>query len=297
MAELRRVFALPGVGPVRAPSGEKPRRFVSDGRGGGYWTYQTVEEEAAEAAAAKAQHDARVAQTLQWHPSIAGQRQAEREAEKLAAWNAQWPDPRAQLRDAHQRLREIEETLVQARDHAAAAATHTARCQGEVERCEAVLAAVRKQAAGLLKARLVSNDDAPPDAEDPVEPATLALDRARRAFDVATVAQADLDHVVQQTQAEIARAKARVEECALAVIAQAERVCREELSAVEARGETLRNRLAGLRIDTRWGSGNWPAAARALLSDPAALLPGEEPKLQDDAETSLNEVEPVTETV
>src|SRR6516225_5317485 len=112
-----------GVATVRAPASAKPRRFISTSRDGlsGFWTVKTDEELAADEVAAKQQHDAMIAQALRLHPTIAAQAAAEREAAQQAAWDQQWPDPRAQLRSAHAVLREAETELAKLRRHATAA--------------------------------------------------------------------------------------------------------------------------------------------------------------------------------
>jgi hypothetical protein len=271
MAELRRVAALPGVGPVRSP--EKPRRFVSDNRGGGYWTYQTVEEEAEQDRLAKEQRAAQLAQSLQWHPAIAAQAAAEREAAQLAAWNAAWPDPRASLRSAHEVLREVEATLAKHRDQAGGAAAHVAERAAGVERAQSEVETVRRGQALALRERLAGNGGALLDDADPVEAAAMRdAERVRRLLAVAQAALTDIAVEVGNAESAVGRARQQVEECALAVIEKTRQAVEIEWTAAQQRAADLQTRVVELRVDQRYSSANWKAPLRALLDDPEAII-------------------------
>jgi hypothetical protein len=281
MAELNRVSGHPGIAPVRAPSGEKPRRFISTSADGlsGFWTTKSDEELAAEADAAKAQHDARVEQGLAWHPFIAAQRQAEREAAQLAAWNEQWPNPRAQLRAAHETLRTAEAALAQHRDQAGAAAAHVAEREAGVERAQSEVETARKAQTARLKDRLAGNGGAVPDGDDPAEAAAMRdAERARRLLVVAQAAQADIEVEVGNAEDAVDREKRRVEQAALATIEKTRQAVEVEWAAAQQRVADLQAQLSGLRIDRRYGSANWPAPLRKLLVDPEAPLIKDENK-------------------
>jgi hypothetical protein len=271
MAELRRIPARPGVGPVRSP--EKPRRFVSDNRGGGYWTYQTVAEEAEQDRLAKEQRAAQLAQSLQWHPAIAAERQAEREAAQQQAFDRQWPDPRAQLRSAHNELHAAEATLARCRDQAGAAAAHVAERAAGVERAQSEVETARREQTARLRARLAGNGGALLDDADPAEAAAMRdAERARRLLAVAQAAQADIEESVKQAEDEVGRAKMRVEQCALATIEKTRQAVEAEWSTAQQRVAELQAKLGELRVDVRYSSANWPPRLRALLTDSEAEI-------------------------
>jgi hypothetical protein len=256
---------------VRSP--ERPRRFVSDGRGGGYWTYQTVEGEAEQDRLAKEQRAAQLAQSLAWHPAVAAARQAEREAAQQQAFDRQWPDPRAALREAHGRLREVEATLAKLRQHATAAAEHTARCEDEVKRSSEAAEEIRTAQAARLRERLAGNGDTSPDDDDPAHAEVLStVDRADRALSVALTAQADIEASVKQAEDEVGRAKQQVEVAAAAVIEKTRQAVEAEWTAAQQRAADLQTRMVELRVDQRYSSANWKAPLRALLTDPEAVV-------------------------
>jgi len=64
MAVLSRVSAPPGYGILTGAPAEKPRRFVSDGHGGGAWLTTTETEDEAANAALQAERAAREAANL-----------------------------------------------------------------------------------------------------------------------------------------------------------------------------------------------------------------------------------------
>jgi hypothetical protein len=271
MAEFRRVSSLPGVGPVRSP--EKPRRFVSDGRGGGYWTVMTPEEEAEQERLAKEQRDAQLAQALQWHPSIAAQRQAEREAARQQVFDRQWPDPRGALRAAHEQLREAETELARCRKHATAAAEHTAQCEAEVKRSSAAVEEIRRAQAGRLRARLVGNGDTSPDDDDPAHAEVLSIvDRADRALTVALTAQTGIAVEVENAQGAVGRFQRQVETAARALIEGARQAAEADWHAAQQVVEERLTRMIALRVDPRYSSASWPANLRRLLDDPEAEI-------------------------
>jgi hypothetical protein len=275
MAELRPVSGHPGVGIVRAPASEKPRRFISTSQDGlsGFWTSKSDEELAADAAAAKAQHDAHVAQSLQWHPSFAAERQAAQEAAQQRAFDERWPDPRQSLRDAHAQLREVEATLARCREHATAAAAHTALCEAEVKHSSEAVEEIRRAQAGRLRARLAGNGDTSPDDDDPAHAEVLSIvDKADRALSVALTAQAGIAASVQQAEDEVGRAKQQVEAAAAAVIEKTRQTAEAEWSAAQQVVTNLQSRMISLRIDTRYSAQTWPAPLRALLTDPEAII-------------------------
>jgi hypothetical protein len=276
------VSVPPGVGIVRAPASAKPRRFIStstDGRSG-FWTVKSDEELTADAAAAKALHDARIAQSLQWHPSIAGQRQAEREAAQQQAFDERWPDPRAALRSAHAVLREAEMELLKLRQHATAAAEHTAQCEAEVKHSSAAVEVIRTVQAGRLRARLAGNDDTSPDDDDPAHAEVLSIvHRADRALSVALTAHAGIAVEVANAEDAVARAKARTVECARALCTQAAREGRVKLSELEQQADGLRQQLWPLEsVRDRPRPAEWQPWLRKLLDDPEAPLIKDENK-------------------
>jgi hypothetical protein len=233
----------------------------------------TPEEEAEQNRQAKAQRDAQLAQSLAWHPAVAAQRQAEREAAQLAAWNAQWPDPRASLRTAHAQLREAETELAKLRQHATAAAEHTAQCEAEAKRSGEAVEEIRRAQAGRLRARLAGNDDTSPDDDDPAHAEVLSIaDKADRALTVVLTAQADIEVEVENAEDAVARAKARVEAAAAAVIERTRQGVEAEWSAAQQRAADLQTQMIALSVDPRYSSANWPPRLRALLSDPEAVI-------------------------
>jgi hypothetical protein len=274
MAELRRVSSFPGVGLVRSP--EKPRRFVSTSKDGlsGFWTSKSDEELAAEAAAAKQQHDAMIAQSLRWHPTVAAERQAERAAAQQRDFDRQWPDPRQSLRDAHERLGNAETELAKLRQHATAAAEHTMRCEVEVERSSEAVEAIRRAQAGRLRAWLAGNDDtSPDDDDDPAHAEVLSIvDKADRELSVALTAQAGIAVEVENAEAAVARAQTQVEKAAQALIEKTRQAAEADWVAAQQRAAELQTRMISLRIDVRYSSANWKAPLRALLTDPEAII-------------------------
>ena len=101
------------ISPVNPPTGawgraEKPRRFVSDNRGGGYWTSISEAEEAEAKQRFAAEQAARLRSSLAMHPSVVARVQAEQDAGRQRAWDERWPDSHAALREAHDALREAD---------------------------------------------------------------------------------------------------------------------------------------------------------------------------------------------
>jgi hypothetical protein len=283
MAELRAIANRPDVGLVRAPASEKPRRFVStsaDGRSG-FWTSKSDEELAADEAAAKAQHDAMIAQSLRWHASVAAQAVAEREAAQQAAFDERWPNPREQLRAAHAQLREVDGVLAKHRNQAGAARAHLIEREDALGRAEQEVETVRREQTARLRAQLAGNGGAASDgADDPVETAAMRDgERARRLLVVAQAAQADIAIEVENAAAAVRRAQAQVEACALAVITKAQRSVEGELTVARQRVADLQTQLTALRIDTRYSAAHWRPNLRRLLLDPEAPLIEDEIKI------------------
>jgi hypothetical protein len=269
------VSVPPGVGIVHAPASAKPRRFVSTSTDGlsGYWTTKSDEELAADEVAAKAQHDALVAQSLRLHPTIAAERQAEREAAQQAAWNQQWPNPRQSLRAAHETLCAAAASLAQHRDHAASAKAHLTEREVGVERAQSEVETVRKAQTDRLKDRLAGNGDPVPDGDDPAEAAAMRdAERARRLLAVARSALSDIEAEVETAGGEVRRAQTRVEAAAAAVITKAQQSVEAELTVAQQRVAELQAQLSALRVDHRYGSANWRPNLRRLLTDPEAPL-------------------------
>jgi hypothetical protein len=269
------VSVPPGVGIVHAPASANPRRFISTSTDGlsGYWTTKSDEELAADEAAAKVQHDALVAQALELHPTIAAERQAEREAVQLAAWNAQWPDPRASLRAAHNELHSAEGVLAKHRDQGRAAAAHVAERAAGVERAQQEVETVRREQAARLRARLAGNGGAAPDGDDPAE--VLAMrdgERARRLLAVAQAALTDIEASVEEAQDAVDREKRRVEQAALATIEKTRQAVEAELTVAQQVVTNLQSRMISLRVDHRYSSASWRPNLRRLLVDPEAPL-------------------------
>jgi hypothetical protein len=275
MAELRPIPDHPGIGIVRAPASEKPRRFIStsaDGRSG-FWTNKSDEELAADEAAAKQHHDELVAQSLRLHPSIAAQAAAEREAAQLAAWNAAWPNPRAQLRAAHEILCTTEATLARCRGQAAAARAHLIEREDALGRAEQEVETIRREMTARLRARLAGNGAAPDGADDPAETAAMRDgERSRRLLVLAKSAQADIEVEVGNAADAVSRAKQQVEQAALAVIEKTRQVVEVEWSAAQQRVAGLQAKLGELRVDHRYGSANWRPNLRRLLVDADAEI-------------------------
>jgi hypothetical protein len=275
MAELRPVSAHPGVGPVRAPRGERSRRFISTSKDGlsGFWTSKSDEELAADADAAKAQHAALVAQALQLHPTIAAQAAADREAARLAAWNEQWPDPRAQLRSAHETLCTAEATLAKHRDQAGAASAHVNERESAVERAQSEVETVRREQAARLRARLAGNGGAVPDGEDPAEAEAMrGAERCRRLLAVAKSAQDDIAIEVGNAEDAVGRAKQQVENAARALIEKTRQTAEAEWTAAQQVVTNLQGRMISLRIDSCYSSASWSVNLRRLLDDPEAEI-------------------------
>jgi hypothetical protein len=272
MAELRPVSGHLGVGPVRAPRGERLRRFVSDGRGGGYWTYQTPEEEAEQERLSKQRHDAIVAQGLAWLPNPAAA--AEQQAARERAFDQRWPDPRQSLRDAHQRRNAAEAELARCREQANAASAHTAHCEGEVKRTSQAVEEIRREQAVALRARLAGNGDTAPDDDDPVHAqAMAAAGKAERALAVALSAQAAIAESIQQAQGEVSNARRRIEACAKALCERSLRDRRVELAVLRRQAEVVeRDSWQLQRVLDYQRMAEWPVHLRKLLDDPEAPL-------------------------
>jgi hypothetical protein len=270
---------------VRSP--ERPRRFVSDGRGGGYWTHQTPEEEADADRLAKQQRDAQLAQSLAWHPSLVAERQAEREAAQQRAFDQQWPNPRQSLRNAHDELRAADATLAKHRDQSGAASAHVAERAAGVERAQSEVETVRREQTARLRAQLAGNGGAIPDgADDPAEAAAMrAAERARRLLVLAKSAQADIEVEVEEAQGEVRRAQAQVEKAAQALIEKTRRDVEADWAAAQQRVAELQAQLFGLRIDPRYSSASWRPNLRKLLVDPEAPLIEDEIKIEPAVET------------
>jgi hypothetical protein len=233
----------------------------------------TPEEEAAAAAAAKAQHDARIAQSLAWHPTVAGQRQAEREVARQRDFDEQWPDPRQSLRAAHDELRSAEATLTQHRDQARAARAHVTEREAAVERAQQVVETARREATARLRERLAGNGGALPDGDDPAEAAAMRdAERARRLLAVAQAALTEIEASVKQAEDEVGRAKQQIEKAAQALIEKTRQDVQAEWGVAQQRAADLQTRMIGLRVDTRYSSANWPANLRKLLVDAEAVI-------------------------
>jgi hypothetical protein len=280
MAELSPVADRPAVGPVAAPRGEKPRRFIATSPDGlsGYWTSQTDAEIAAANAALNAERARIAAANLAFTPVAVAKAAAEREAAELRAFAEAWPQgPRAGLRLAHDNLRTAEEALAQHRRHAMAANDHVAQCRAAAARTATVVEAIRRAQSARLQDRLagmavaasiVANDE-----QDEAQ-AMADAEKARRAVIVAQSAAADLGAAVRTAEAAVTARRREVEAAARAVCVEAGRECARELVELERQVEAVRHRLWDFQAVTDYpaAAGRWAAHLRKLLDDPEASL-------------------------
>jgi hypothetical protein len=275
MAELRPFTPPPAVGPVSGPR-ERPRRFVDDGRGGGYWTALTVEEEQAANARLNAERNANIAAGLAYTPSAVAAATAAREANELRAFQERWPDPRQSLRDAHNALREAADALRQCQEHAITATAHVGQCEVEAAHAQAAVETIRQAQTARLRQQLTGRASAlaaVPAIDDPVETEAMAsAEKARRSLIVARAAAADLSGTVREAETAVAAAKRQIEAAAKAVCVEALRQVRIELAALEEKAERVRRHSWDLAAAGDYAPARWAAHLRKLLDDPEAFL-------------------------
>ena len=275
MAVLSRVSAPPGYGILTGAPAEKPRRFVSDGHGGGAWLTTTETEDEAANAALQAERAAREAANLAlFSPTANAAASARREAAVAEKFSRDWPrGPRQHLREAHGELSAAEAELPRCREHADASAVHLASSEAEAACAQKAVTEIRQQAAAELRGRLSGAGILVAGYPDAAETAAMATaERSRRTLAVAIVAEGEIAASVRAAEAAVVTAKRGVETAALAAIEEARHACQAELTAAEAVVEGLRKRWAGLHVDSRYGSANWPAPLKALLENPEAEI-------------------------
>jgi hypothetical protein len=330
MAELRPVSGHPGVGPVKAPRGEKQRRFVSDGRNGGYWTYESEAEE-----------------------EESNRQHAEAQAQRLAS--LRYLDPNWQAQQAAEKDRRAEEArtagppkravLLQARTIYDATQVEMTRLQSALDRAKsfrddieiqrADIAAALKDAEAEATSRLVEsftgNGNGPDAATGPLsagahtaslrssllesegqlEPARGAVERLegelaqtrQRLGDTAHALQtAGLDLLVDyaidraaeivEAEGELAKRRGEIDQLARFVTER-----RRRLSMLP---QPLPPPLERFRHSSAQANdpATWADRFALLVSDPTTPLPGEDSPnglSTADTETLLSEIEPAAE--
>jgi hypothetical protein len=274
MAELtfpREPGAIPGT------ARERQRRFVSDGRDGGYWTFLSPQEEQAANERLNAERAANLAVNLSYTPSAVAAATAVHEANELRAFNERWPDPRQSLRDAHNALREAADALRQCHEHAITATAHVGQCEVEAAHAQAAVETIRQAQTARLRQQLTGRAPTGLAAlaaiDDPVETeAMTSAEKARRSLIVARAAAADLGEAVGTAEAAVAAAKRQIEAAARAVCSAALREVRIELAALEEKAEAVRRHSWDLAAVGDYAPGRWAAHLRKLLDDPEASL-------------------------
>jgi hypothetical protein len=333
MAELNPIPARPGVGPVRAPRGEKPRRFVatSADASSGYWTYQSPEEEEEsnrQYAEAQAQ---RQAQLRYLDPGWQAQQAAEKERQAEEARTA-GPPKRAVLLQARMAYDEAQAEM--ARLHGAVERARNFRDDIEIQRAdiEAALKDAEAEATSRLVENFTGNDNGPDAAAGPLlagsqaaslrssllesegqlEPARGAVERLegelvqtrQRLGDAAHALQtAGLDLLVDyaidraaeivEAEGELAKRRGEIDQLARFVTER-----RRRLSMVPRPLPTALERFRHSSAEANKPD-TWADRFAAIVSDPTAPLPGEDSPnglSTADTEASLSEIEPAVES-
>jgi hypothetical protein len=270
MAELT---APPGFRLVtRRDQIERHRRWVptsADGKSG-YFTTQSVEEEAEAAARQAAEKAVILASALARTPAALAEAEAQREAAAAARFAEQWPNgPRAGLRQAHVNLRESESDLARRQEVFATALAHCSAVAARQTELEGTKSVDDERLVRAIRESIEGGQQIPASSESDVD---RELASVRQDFEFAERVCFELAATVREAEAAIRSCRRRIGIAALAVIEEARKTAESELRAAEQVVEGLISRVISLRVDSRYGSSNWPAPLKALLSDPEAEI-------------------------